>query len=157
MRDEPQDGKQDPKHPIGRGVGAVGGTIAGAAAGTAAGGPVGTAVGAVIGAVAGGLAGNGIAELVNPEDEDRYWREQHKSEPYYVEGTDYEAVYAPAYRLGWESRVKYHGMVFEDAEPEMKSEYEQFHGNDMTWLEIRPAARAAWDRVDERVRSFNGN
>src|SRR5258705_8003526 len=67
-------------HPIGTGVGAAGAGAAGAAIGAVA-GPVGAAVGAVVGAVAGGLAGKGVAEAVNPTEEDAYWRGQQAPRP----------------------------------------------------------------------------
>jgi hypothetical protein len=163
MRDQGPGKNRDPitgapgAHPVGTGVGAVGGAAAGAAAGTAVGGPIGTAVGAVIGAVAGGLAGKGIAEMVDPSEEEAYWRANHRDEPYYLEGVEYEDVYLPAYRTGWEGRVKYDGRAFDEAEPELQGDYERFRGNDMTWEEVRPATRAAWDRVDRRVQNFTRN
>ena len=159
MRDTPRkDGSRDPlsSHPVGTGAGAVAGAAAGAAAGTAVGGPAGTIVGGVIGAVAGGLAGRGIAEMVDPEVEDRYWREAHRDEPYYVEGREWDH-YAPAYRAGYEGRVKYDGRTFDDVEPDLAADYERFRGNDMSWEEVRPASRAAWDRIDQRVRSATRN
>ena len=61
-------------HPVGAGLGAAaGGAAAGAAAGVV-GGPVGAAVGAVVGGIAGGLAGKGVAEQIDPTQEDAYWR-----------------------------------------------------------------------------------
>ena len=79
-------------HPIGTGVGAAGGGAAGAAIGAAVSGPafpVGAAIGAVVGAIAGGLAGKGAAEAVNPTSEDEYWREAHRSRPYYEPSFSY--------------------------------------------------------------------
>jgi len=114
-------------------------------------------VGGMTGGAAGGAAGEGIAELLDADEEDRYWREQRTSEPYYVEGGSYESLYAPLYRLGWEGRVKHHGREFDDAAPYIRAEFEALPGKDMTWDEAQPAVRAAWNRVDERVRSFNGN
>ena len=144
-------------HPVGTGAGAVAGAAAGAAAGTAVAGPVGTLVGGAIGAVAGGLAGKGIAEMVDPTEEDQYWREAHRDEPYYVEGREYDTDYAPAYRAGYEGRVKYDGRAFDEVEDDLAADYERFRGNDMTWEEVRPASRAAWDRVDRRVQNFTRN
>ena len=64
-------------HPIGTGVGAAGGGLAGAAVGAAVGGPVGAATGAVVGGVAGAYSGKGVAEAINPTQEEEYWREHH--------------------------------------------------------------------------------
>jgi hypothetical protein len=155
MNDDPKKPGHEPDHSLARRVGKIAGTILGGAAGTVAG--PGTAVGAMVGGAAGDVAAEDIAELFDPEDEHRYWREQHVREPYYVEGTSYETHYAPIYRLGWESRVKYHGRAFDDAAPYIRAEFDALPGKDMSWDEAEPAVRAAWDRADERVRSFNGN
>ncbi len=165
MREAPRkdgDANRDPisgapgSHPVGTGVGAAAGGAAGAVAGTAVGGPVGTIVGAAVGAIAGGLAGKGVAEMVDPTVEDSYWRDAYTREPYYTDGRDYD-FYAPAYRAGYEGRVKYDGRSYDEIEDDLAADYARFRGNDMTWEEARPAARAAWQRVDERVRSATGN
>jgi hypothetical protein len=162
-------------HPVGVGVGATGGALAGAAVGSA-GGPAGTLVGGVIGAVAGGLAGRGVAELVHPESverrdftpgeavervldherEDAYWREAHMAEPYYNPAHSYDD-YAPAYRMGWESRAKYDGGTFEQFEPAFRNDWENVKGpSRLGWDEARHAVRAGWDRVDEALPGDEG-
>lgn len=135
-------------HPLGTGTGAASGGVAGAAVGMAVGGPVGSVIGAAVGAVAGGLAGKSAAEAVNPTAEEIFWRETYVREPYYVKGRAYE-YYAPGFRAGWEGRVCHDGQTFEQAEPKLKASY------DLTktelapdWQDVRPAARAAWARVD---------
>jgi hypothetical protein len=136
-------------HPLGTGAGAASGGVAGAVAGVAVGGPIGGMVGAVVGAVAGGLAGKSAAEAVNPTEEERFWREIYIREPYYAQGRNYE-YYAPAFRAGWEGRVLHDGRSFEDAEPALQSSYNLGKSElDPTWQEVRPAARAAWNRVDQ--------
>ena len=155
MKDDPKQAGQEPDHSLARRIATLAGTILGGAAATAAG--PGTAVGGMVGGAAGGATGEDIAQLLSGEEEDRYWREQHVREPYYVEGSSYETRYAPIYRLGWESRVKYHGRVYDDAAPYIRAEFDALPGRDVSWDEAQPAVRAAWDRVDERVRSFNGN
>ena len=135
-------------HPIGTGAGAVSGGVAGATIGMAA-GPIGAAVGGVAGAVAGGLAVKGIAELVNPTKEEEYWRETYVREPYFTPGKNYD-YYAPAYRTGWEGRVRYHGKRFEDVEPRLREDYERTRSKtNADWDQGRLAARAAWDRIDD--------
>ena len=94
------DDNKDKVHPVGSGTGAAAGAATGAAVGTAVGGPgVGTLVGAAVGAVAGGLVGHGVAEAINPTEEDAYWRENYSKRPYAQGGRSYEH-YQPAYKYG---------------------------------------------------------
>lgn len=135
-------------HPMGTGAGAASGGVAGAAIGMVVGGPVGSLVGAAVGAVTGGLAGKSAAEAVNPTAEESYWKETYVREPYYVHGKPYE-YYAPAFRAGWEGRVRHNGRPFEVAEHELRASYNLSKSElDPEWQEVRPAARAAWDRVN---------
>lgn len=141
-------------HPFGTGAGAASGGVAGAAIGMAVGGPVGGLVGLAVGAVTGGLAGSGIAEAVNPTAEETFWRESYVREPYYTKGRGYE-YYAPGFRAGWAGRVHHDGRTFDQAEPELMSEYARVQTElDPAWHELRPAARAAWDRVDRNWRDL---
>jgi hypothetical protein len=142
-------------HPVGTGVGAAaGGIAAGAAAGTVV-GPVGTVIGAAVGAVLGGLAGKGAAEMIDPTVEDAYWRENHVKQPYYSKDYSYDA-YAPAYRTGYEGRVKYDGRAFDDIETDLEADYKRHNGK-LDWIDVKDATRNAWDRVDTRVRDATRN
>jgi hypothetical protein len=145
-------------HPIGVGAGAAAGGAAGAAAGTAIAGPAGTVIGAAVGAIAGGLAGKGVAEMVDPTVEEGFWREAYAKEPYYTSGRDY-AYYQPAYRAGWEGRARYEGKRFEDVEDYLAADYKRYSNSrrDASWDEVRPATRAAWDRIDARVQAATRN
>jgi hypothetical protein len=135
-------------HPLGTGAGAASGGVAGAAVGMAVGGPVGSVIGAAVGAVAGGLAGKSAAEAVKPTTEELFWRETYLREPYYVKGRTFE-YYAPGFRAGWEGRVRHDGRTFNEAEPELIADYGLTKTElDPAWHDVRPAARAAWDRVD---------
>ena len=139
-------------HPVGTGVGAaVGGMAAGAAAGTAAAGPVGTLVGAAAGAIAGGLAGKAVAEHFDPTAEDAYWRENFEREPYYQKGFSYND-YAPAYRAGYEGRLRHTGKRFDDVHTDLAKDYESRRGSSkLGWEHGKHAARAAWDRVERAM------
>jgi len=141
-------------HPVGTGVGATGGAVAGAAIG-ALGGPIGMAVGGAVGAVAGGLAGKAAAERINPSAEEAHWRANYTSESYYESGRSFDD-YGPAYRLGMTGRTGA-GIADSDwtaVEPRLASEWESNRGNStLNWQQAGPAARAAWDRVDEQYRS----
>jgi hypothetical protein len=157
-RDNPDknDANRDPitgtpgAHPVGTGVGAAAGGVAGAAVGSVA-GPVGTVVGAAAGAVVGGLGGKAVGERMNPTVEDTYWRENYRNERYHKPEFGYDD-YAPAYRTGYEGRVRHDGRSFDDAELDLRSEYEQGRGNSrLEWNEARDATRAAWHRVERAL------
>ncbi len=135
-------------HPLGTGAGAASGGVAGAAVGMVVGGPVGSMIGAAVGAIAGGLSGKSAAEAVNPTAEETYWRETYIREPYYLAGKPYE-YYAPAFRAGWEGRVRFDGRTFAHAEPDLTAAYLRTKSEiDPSWADVRPAAEAAWNRVD---------
>jgi hypothetical protein len=116
---------------------------------------VSAAVGAVAGGLAGGAAGKIAAEAVNPTPEELFWRDAYLREPYYVAGRNFE-YYAPGFRAGWTGRVRHDGRSFNDAESDLIAEYGLTKSElDPAWHDIRPAAQAAWDRVD-RNRKANG-
>lgn len=158
MNDKKHDANPDPitgepgAHPLGVAGGASGGALAGAAIG-AVGGPIGSAIGGAIGAVAGGLAGKGAAEAVNPTEEDAYWRDNHKTRPYFQSGRNYDD-YAPAYRYGWESasRPEYHGRQFDDVESDLSRGWDKVRGKSRSeWNDMKLATRDAFERVQNRV------
>jgi len=150
-------------HPVGTGVGAAAagaaGTAIGAAAGAAAGsvipGPgtvVGGAVGAVVGALAGGLAGKGVAEAINPTEEDAYWRGELQNRPYYKPGTAYDE-YEPAYRYGYTTAAMHHGRNWDDIENDLGRDWDSARGTSrMDWDRAKLATRDAWDRATTRIR-----
>lgn len=159
MTDKKSDSHPDPitgepgSHPVGVGTGAAGGAVAGAAVGGAIAGPVGAAVGGAVGAVAGAYAGKGAAELINPSEEEAYWREQFRRRPYAREGRDYER-YAPAYRYGWEAAISpsFSGRSFEDIEPELERGWAASRERGRPqWREIREASRDAFNRARSRL------
>ena len=136
-------------HPVGTGLGAAaGGAATGAAIGSVA-GPVGTAAGIVAGAVVGGLAGKGVAEKIDPTVEDSYWRENYRERDYVSDGDTYES-FQPAYRTGYEGRAKYAGKTYDQAEADLKRDYEKCRGaNCPDWDRAKLATRDAWERIDE--------
>ncbi|CAA9439732.1 MAG: FIG00348944: hypothetical protein [uncultured Phycisphaerae bacterium] len=162
--DQHRDANRDPitgapgSHPIGTGVGAglggAGAAAAGFAIGAAASGPaapIGGAIGAVVGAIAGGLAGKGVAESVNPTEEDAYWRNEHKNRPYYESGRTYDE-YAPAYRYGWESRSKHQGRQFDEVESDLGRDWDRAKGkSSLGWDKAKHATRDAWHRVERAI------
>ena len=100
------------------------------------------------GAQAASVAGKGIAGRIDPAAEEAYWRASFKSEPYYERGYTYEDYY-PAYRTGWEGRVRYEGRRFEQVERDLERDYARNRGrSELGWDKNRHAARAAWERFD---------
>lgn len=137
-------------HPVGTGLGSAAGAVAGAAVGSVA-GPVGAVVGGAVGAIAGGLGGKAAGEAVNPTAEDAYWREAYGSEPYYNRDYGYDD-YQPAYRTGYENRAKYAGRSFDEAETDLRADYDRTKGNSrLAWDDARIAVKAAWQRLERAV------
>jgi hypothetical protein len=88
------------------------------------------------------------AESINLTAEEQYWRETFVRESYYERGRPW-GYYAPAFRAGWEGRVRHDGRSFEEAEPALIAGYNA--GKTALypdWSAVRPAAKAAWERVD---------
>lgn len=134
-------------HPIGTGIGAASAGAVGAAIGAVA-GPVGSLAGAAIGAIVGGLAGKGVAEAIDPTAEDAYWQENYRNRPYIESGTTYDE-YQPAYRYGWESRVRHHDRKFEDVEHDLSRDWEKVKGKSrLSWEKAKHATRDAFHRFD---------
>ncbi len=142
-------------HPVGTGVGAATGGTVGAVIGGAVGGPVGAIIGAAVGGLTGGFAGKGLAESVNPTEEDTFWSGAYKDRPY-AQGQSYEDL-RPAYRYGWESRTRYADRDWHDVENNLQSEWSQQRqgtSSNLDWNTAKPAAYDAWNRVENRHR-FN--
>ena len=113
--------------------------------------PIGTGVGAAVGAVVGGLTGKGIAEAIDPTQEDAYWRDNYSERPYVEQGSSYDN-YGPAYGFGVEAFSRYPGRAFDEMEPEMSERWGAASGSSsLAWDRARPAARDAWDRVNGRT------
>jgi hypothetical protein len=145
---------KDGSHPVATGTGAVlggaaGGVAGGAAAGAAVGGmtgPVGAVVGAAAGAAVGALAGKGIADNVDPADEDRYWRDNYSSRPY-ASGTSYDD-YGPAYRYGVNAYTRSPDRSFDEVEADLGRDWDTQRGSSkLDWGRAKHASRDAWHRL----------
>jgi len=136
-------------HPVGTGVGAATGGAAGLGIGAAVAGPIGAAVGAAIGAVVGGLSGKATAEVIDPTVEDAYWRANFRTRPYVGANASYDE-YAPAYRFGWENRMKAKDGVkrqFHEVEDELAEGWKKSTAKaSLGWDKAKLAVRDAWDR-----------
>lgn len=134
-------------HPAGTSIGTAGGGIAGAAIGGAVGGPAGAAIGAIVGGVVGAYGGRGVAETINPTQEEQYWRENHLEQSWAAEDAPFDH-YAPAYRTGYEGVQKYSGKPYHEIEADLARDYEKNDANPaIPWDRARPAVKAAWDRL----------
>jgi hypothetical protein len=142
-------------HPVGGAVGAAVGAMAaavavgaveGAAFGTVAGLP-GMAAGVAIGGVAGALAGKEIAQRVNPNAEEIYWRDQHQHQAYFDSVIAYDS-YAPAYRFGIEAYSTYVGRNFDEIEAQLGEQWNEARGTSrLAWDTARLATRDAYERL----------
>ncbi len=138
-------------HPVGTGAGALVGAATGAAVGTV-GGPIGAAIGGIVGAVGGGYAGKGVAESVNPTEENAYWESNYRNASYNEGGYGYED-YSPAYRTGYEGFARHAaaGSNYEDVENELERDYTQNRGSSrLEWDKAKVATRDAWDRLKNK-------
>jgi len=141
-------------HPVGTGVGAASGGTMGAVIGGAVGGPVGALIGAAVGGLAGGLAGKGVAESVNPTEEDAFWRDNHTSRDY-AQGRSYDDL-RPAYQYGWESRTQHQGRDWDQAENDLRGGWDKVRGqSSLAWDDAKNATRDAWDRIGSRSHSIS--
>ena len=89
-----------------------------------------------------------LAVRVNPEVEETYWRQNYLREPYYERGYTFDD-YLPAYRTGWEGRLRYAGRNYEQCERDLQRDYQRNRGrSQLDWAKNRHAVRAGWDRFD---------
>lgn len=117
-------------------------SVAGKAAGA-----VGSAIGDAADTVR--AAGRGMRERIDAAAEERYWREQYRSQPYYDATLTFDD-YLPAYRLGYEGYDRYRGRSFDEVSQELRNEYDAGRGDGrLAWERAKDAVRAAWDRVAE--------
>lgn len=135
-------------HPVGTGVGGLGGAAAGAAVGSLA-GPLGTLIGGAIGAIVGGGAGSAAAEVINPTNEEAYWRAHYANSPHYVDGHDFDQDYHPAYAVGYANRHRYpENAHFEDHESELHQSWNEVKGDSrLSWDDAKHATKQAWNRL----------
>ena len=89
-----------------------------------------------------------LAMRVNPEVEETYWRQNYLREPYYERGYSFDD-YLPAYRTGWEGRLRYAGRTYEQCERVLQRDYQRNRGrSQLDWAKNRHAVRAGWERFE---------
>lgn len=59
--------------------------------------------------------------------------------------------YQPAYRYGYESRSRYHGRNWSDAERDVRSDWERQHPNER-WEDFKDSIRTGWEKFKGEVR-----
>lgn len=135
-------------HPVGTAVGGVAGAVAaGAAVGSVA-GPVGTVVGAAIGAAAGGMTGKLVADVIDPQMENEFWRKNWSDRTYVDGGFTYDQDYGPAYMYGVNAYTQYPDRHFDDLENDLSTGWGSSRGQSrLEWDRARPATLDAWQRA----------
>lgn len=88
--------------------------------------------------------------LILSNFDDNYWRQSYSSRQYIESGSSYED-YQLAYQTGHEGCDLYLGKSFDEAEPELKRDYEallaQKSGTGLAWNKVKDAVRDAWDQA----------
>lgn len=83
------------------------------------------------------------------EAEDRFWQSSFRTRPYARADQFYEQ-FRPAYRYGFDSATHSLGRTWQEAEPDLRSDWERYEhrgGMAATWDDIKDAVRDAWNRV----------
>jgi hypothetical protein len=92
-------------------------------------------------------AGSAGSAATDWKSEEEYWREQHGKQPYADKSRSYDD-YAAAYRVAVEGAGKYTGKQYDEVEDSLATDYKHAEaGSALPWDTVRPAARAAWDRL----------
>lgn len=140
-------------HPVGVAAGGTAGAVAGAAIGSVF-GPIGTLVGGAVGAIGGAAGGKAVAERVDPTAELEYWRQDAPNREYFQKDRDFDRDYAPAYRLGTETRNE-GARGWDEVEPALQQRWDQSRDTSgLGWEQARPAVRDAYDRTDRTYRTY---
>jgi hypothetical protein len=81
---------------------------------------------------------------------DSHWRENYGSRPYVKEGSRYED-YQAAYQVGHEGCDRYPNQSFDEAESQLRQDYESLCAKHttsaMSWDLAKPAVQDAWDQA----------
>jgi len=91
------------------------------------------------------------ADVLDPQEEDAYWRENFARRPY-ADGTLGYDQYRPAYRYGWESRARHINRRWDEVERDLERGWREHRGvSRLGWTDAKQAARDAWQRVTHRI------
>lgn len=93
-----------------------------------------------------------LTSPATPPIESDYWRQQYATRPYYTEETDFESI-QPAYEYGESLHSRFGGKSFEEAEDDVRAEWEKLIGSKkqvgtrLGWEQARPAIQDAYERT----------
>ncbi len=80
-----------------------------------------------------------------------YWQNQLAKEPYFESGQQF-SDFESAYQVGAEGRGRYADQKFEQAEPNLRNEWEASKGSTkLGWEKAKHAVRAAWNHVEDAM------
>ena len=95
-------------------------------------------------------SGSPVGAVVNPADEDAYWRNSYQTQAGYTPGYTYDD-YAPAYALGYNGKSRYPGS-YDQNETYLADEWNTTKGNSrLSWDQAKSASRAAWHKVERAI------
>jgi len=94
--------------------------------------------------------GEGIADAIDPTEEDAYWRANHLRQPWDRPPFTYDD-FAPAYRLGYTGHGERRSS-WSQAERGFENSWDSTKGTSrLAWRDAKDAVRSAWHRVEERL------
>ena len=95
------------------------------------------------------LATEALASDIGPMDDDAAYQ-AHFATTYAASGRPYDD-YRTAYRYGRDACLRYSNRGFSDAEPSIRTDYEQRHGGDSLWDDVKDAVRHGYERARAAV------
>lgn len=127
---------------VGRRTGTAGVTGGAMSGGAMSGGAM---SGGAMDAAAGGITGGAMSGGAMDADDDAY--RAHHATTYAATGRSYEG-YRSAYQYGRDACGRHAGRSFDAAEPDLRADYGQRHGDgDSAWDDVREAVRHGWERA----------
>ncbi len=77
----------------------------------------------------------------------QWWRDNFRERPYVAADSVFES-YEPGYQFGYLAANRYRGRSWNDVEPKLRSDFDNFEGRGQsTWENMQDAIHDAWDRV----------
>lgn len=88
---------------------------------------------------------------IDPSKEDAYWQSQFDKEHYVEPGASYDD-FRSAYKTGYEGYDRYRGRTYDEAENDLKSDWERTSGNTtVAWEKAKQAVKAVWHRLENAM------